>query len=122
MIQLPPVDAFRDAESYTATKAHELIHWTGHDRRLARTFGKRFGDHAYAVEELVAEMGAAFLCAALRITPEVLPDHASYLAHWLSVLKADKRAIFSAAALAQRAADYLHGLQPGYVPQADEIN
>lgn len=110
-IQLPPADAFKDAESYAATKAHELIHWTGHPSRTAREFSKRFGDTAYAREELVAELGAAFLCAALGITPEPREDHAAYLYHWLQVLKADKRAIFSAAAHAQRAADYLHDLQ-----------
>jgi antirestriction protein ArdC len=110
-IQLPPADAFRDAESYAATKAHELIHWTGNSRRMAREFGKRFGDNAYAFEELVAELGSAFLCADLGITPETREDHAAYLAHWLEVLKGDKRAIFTAAAHAQRAADFLHGLQ-----------
>lgn len=111
LIQLPPLETFRDSESYAATKAHELIHWTGNDQRLARQFGKRFGDEAYAVEELVAEMGAAFLCADLGVTPETLPDHADYLAHWLDVLKTEKRAIFTAAAQAQRAADYLHSFQ-----------
>lgn len=110
-IQLPPPEAFRDAESYAATKAHELTHWTGHKDRMAREFGKRFGDKAYAFEELVAELGSAFLCADLGVTPETREDHASYLAHWLDVLKSDKRAIFIAAAQAQRAADYLHSLQ-----------
>lgn len=114
VVQLPPAEAFRDAESYAATKAHELIHWTGHKDRCAREFGKRFGDQAYAFEELVAELGAAFLCADLGITPEIRDDHAAYLAHWLQVLKADKRAIFTAAAQAQRAADHLASLQePG---------
>lgn len=110
-IQMPPLQAFIDAESYTATKAHELVHWTGHPARLQREFGKRFGDNAYAFEELVAELGSAFLCADLAITPETREDHASYLAHWLTVLKADKRAIFTAASAAQKACDYLHGLQ-----------
>ena len=110
-IQMPPPQAFRDAESYTATKAHELVHWTGHASRNAREFGKRFGDRAYAFEELVAELGSAFLCADLGITPELREDHASYLAHWLKVLKDDKRAIFAAASHAQKAADYLHSLQ-----------
>lgn len=117
-IQLPPADAFRDAESYAATKAHELAHWTGHATRCAREFGKRFGDTAYAREELVAELGAAFLCAELFITPEPREDHAAYLDHWLSVLKEDKRAIFSAAAHAQRATDYLHSLQAAQVQAA----
>lgn len=112
-IQLPPPEAFRDAESYAATKAHELVHWTGHPSRLAREFGKRFGDTAYAREELVAELGAAFLCADLALTPEPREDHAAYLDHWLTILKEDQRAIFSAAAHAQRAADHLTGLQPG---------
>jgi antirestriction protein ArdC len=87
------------------------VHWTGHASRNAREFGKRFGDRAYAFEELVAELGAAFLCADLGITPEPREDHAAYLAHWLKVLKEDKRAIFTAAAAAQRAADTLHALQ-----------
>jgi antirestriction protein ArdC len=112
LIQLPPIEAFRDAESYAATKAHELLHWTGKSGRMGREFGKRFGDTAYAREELVAELGSAFLCATLGITPEPREDHAAYLSHWLAVLKGDKRAIFSAAAHAQRAVDYLHGLQP----------
>jgi antirestriction protein ArdC len=116
LIQLPPPDVFKNAESYAATKAHELTHWTKHESRLNREFGrKRFGDMAYAREELVAELGAAFLCASLGITPEPREDHAAYLGHWLRVLQEDKRAIFSAAAYAQRAVDYLRGLQP---PQA----
>ena len=111
LIQLPPPEAFNDAESYAATKAHELTHWTAHPARLARALGKRFGDNAYAAEELIAELGAAFLCADLGITLEPRDDHAAYLAHWLKVLREDKRAIFSAAAHAQRAVDYLHSLQ-----------
>lgn len=111
VIRLPYPEAFRDAESYAATKAHELTHWTAHETRLARTLGKRFGDEAYAAEELVAELGAAFLCTALGITPEVREDHAAYLDHWLKVLKADRKAIFTSAAHAQRAVDYLHSFQ-----------
>lgn len=118
-IQLPPPESFRDAESYAATKAHELVHWTGNTARLARTFGERFGDEAYAVEELVAELGAAFLCATLGVASELRADHAPYLAHWLSVLKADKRAIFTAAAQAQRAADFLHAMQQPPVAEPD---
>jgi len=121
-IQLPPFGTFRDAESHAATLAHELTHWTRHASRLNRDFGqKRFGDDGYAVEELVAELGSAFLCADLQITPEVRDDHASYLAHWLKVLKRDKRAIFTAASHASKAVDFLHGLQPGATEQpADE--
>ena len=87
-------------------------HWTRHESRLNREFGrKRWGDAGYAAEELVAELGAAFLCADLGVTPEPRDDHAAYLASWLDVLKNDKRAIFTAAAHAQRAADFLHGMQ-----------
>ena len=111
-IQMPPFEAFKDKESYYATALHELTHASGHPSRLNREFGKRFGDTAYAREELVAELGAAFLCADIGITPEIREDHAAYLGHWLNVLREDRRAIFSAAAHAQRAADYLQGLQP----------
>jgi len=111
-IQLPKPEAFRDAASFAATKAHEAVHWSGSKDRNAREFGQRFGDRAYAFEELVAELGAAFVCAELGITAEVQPDHAAYLSSWVEVLKADKRAIFSAAAHAQRAVDFLQALQP----------
>lgn len=112
-IQMPPFEAFKEPEAYYATLAHETTHWTKTTARLDRDFGrKRFGDAGYAMEELVAEMGAAFICAGLGLSPEPREEHAEYLAHWLSVLKADKRAIFSAAAHAQRAADYLYSLQP----------
>jgi antirestriction protein ArdC len=112
-IQMPPFESFRDAESHAATLAHELTHWTKHDKRLARDFGRvRFGDEGYAKEELVAELGSAFLSADLGITPEVRDDHAAYIASWLKALKDDKRLIFSAAAHASRAVDYLHRLQP----------
>jgi antirestriction protein ArdC len=108
-IQMPPFEAFRDAQSYYATLAHEATHWTRHPTRLDRDFGrKRFGDDGYAREELVAELGAAFLCADLRLALEDRADHAAYIGHWLAVLKDDKRAVFTAAAHAQRAADYLH--------------
>lgn len=107
-VQMPLFETFVDAESYYATVAHELTHWTRHKTRLDREFGrKRWGDEGYATEELVAELGAAFLCADLELTPEVRDDHASYIANWLTVLKNDKRAIFTAAGYAQKAADYL---------------
>jgi len=92
--------------------------WTKGKGRLERDFGrKRWGDSGYAMEELVAELGAAFLCADLSLSPEPRDEHAAYIDSWLKALKEDKRAIFSAAAHAQRAADYLHGLQP----QAEEV-
>ena len=91
----------------------KAVHWTKHPTRLERDFGRKsWGDEGYAREELVAELGAAFLCADLELTPEVRDDHASYIAYWLQVLKNDNRAIFAAAAHAQRAVDYLHKLQP----------
>lgn len=111
VVQLPEPSVFKDAAGYAATKAHELAHWTGHPQRLAREFGRRFGDAAYAVEELVAELCAAFVCADLQIGTEPREDHAAYLAEWLRVLQGDSRAIFIAASQAQRAADYLHQLQ-----------
>jgi antirestriction protein ArdC len=118
-VQMPPFQSFHDAEKYYATLLHELTHWTRHPSRLAREFGrKRWGDEGHSMEELVAEMGAAFLCADLGLTPEVRDDHAAYIASWLKVLKHDKRAVFAAAAYAQRAADYLHRLQPSGVAHA----
>lgn len=113
-IVMPPFVSFRDPESYYATLAHEACHWTKMPERLDRKFdgSKRFGGEAYAMEELVAEMGSAFLCADLGLALEPREDHASYLASWLRALKADNRAIFTAATHAQKAADFLHGLQP----------
>ncbi|MEL6521057.1 MAG: zincin-like metallopeptidase domain-containing protein [Pseudomonadota bacterium] len=111
-VQMPVFESFRSPESYYATLAHELTHWTKHKSRLDREFGrKRWGDEGYAREELVAELGAAFLCADLALTPEPGEDHAAYIKSWLKVLKNDKRVIFSAAAHAQRAVDHLHSLQ-----------
>jgi antirestriction protein ArdC len=119
-VQMPPFETFRDAESYAATLAHELTHWTKHDKRLARDMGRiKWGDEGYAREELVAELGSAFLCADLGITPEVREDHAAYIASWLKVLRDDKRLIFSAASHAQRAVDYLHNTQ-GRAATADD--
>lgn len=112
-IQMPPFVSFCDAESYYATLAHETTHWTSHASRLQRDFGrKRWGDEGYAMEELVAELGSSFLSSDLDLAPDVRPDHAAYIASWLKVLKEDKRAIFTAAAHAQRAADFLNALQP----------
>jgi antirestriction protein ArdC len=109
-IHLPASSDFTSPESYLATLAHESIHSTGHAKRLDRTLNRgRFGDEAYAFEELIAELGAAFTLGAsgLRTTPR--PDHAHYLASWLSVLRGDNRAIFSAASKAQAAADMVLG-------------
>lgn len=107
-IQMPPFAAFVDGRSYYAVLAHEATHWTGNEKRLSRELGNRFGSDAYAAEELVAELGAAFLCAGLGIDSEPRPDHAGYIASWLRVLRSDKRAIFTAAAKAQQAVDWMN--------------
>ena len=116
-IQMPPFETFHSPESYYATLAHEGTHWTRHPSRLARDMGrKKWGDKGYAMEELVAEIGSAFLCAELGLTPNIRDDHAAYIASWLKVLKEDKTAIFTAASHAQKAADYLLSLQPAPEP------
>ncbi len=115
LIQMPPFESFRDAESYAATLAHECVHWTAPAHRANRDLSRYAKDRSErAREELIAELGACFLSADLGIVPELEPraDHASYLASWLEVLSNDKRFIFSAAAHAQRAVTYLHALQP----------
>jgi antirestriction protein ArdC len=109
-IVMPPFETFKDAESYYSTLAHETTHWTGHATRLPRDFGgKRFGSEGYAMEELVAELGAAFLCADLDLALEPREDNAPYIAQWVKVLKGDHRAVFTAASHAQRAVDFLAG-------------
>jgi antirestriction protein ArdC len=97
-------------ECFYATLLHELTHWSGAAHRLNRTFGGRSGDNEYAFEELVAELGAAFLCSDLGVANDPRPDHAAYLASWLKVLNADRRALFTAARLATAAAEYITGL------------
>lgn len=112
-VQMPPFEAFLDAERYYATLGHECVHWPRHPTRLAREFGrKRWGDAGYAQEELTAELGAAFLAADLGLALEPREDHAAYIASWLEVLKRDTRAVFIAAAHAQKALDFLHARQP----------
>ncbi len=116
-IQLPTREAFigtatsSPTEAFYSTLLHELTHWTAPKQRCDRELGKRFGDAAYAMEELVAELGAAFLCADLGITTVPRVDHAQYLASWLGVLKADKKAIFTAASKASEAVRFL--TEPG---------
>lgn len=106
-IQVPPLEAFESEEHYWGTLLHELTHWTGHKDRLNRDLAGRFRSERYAAEELVAEMGAAFLCGALGIGGRL--RHPEYIGNWLSVLKSDKRAVFKASSLAQAAADFLLG-------------
>lgn len=100
-------------ESFYSTLLHELTHWSGHASRLDRDLSGRFGGEAYAMEELVAELGAAFLCGNLGISNEPRLDHASYLSSWLTVLKRDSKALVTAAGKAATAADFvLQGLAP----------
>ncbi len=113
-IRMPPFPVFRDAVAYYATLAHEATHLTGHPSRCNRDLRGRFGEEAYAAEELVAELGAAFLCADLALTPAPRQDHAACAASWLRVLRGDKRAIFTAAA------DWMHARQPATAERAEE--
>lgn len=124
-IQMPPRDLFTGTttstptEAYYSTLLHEEVHGSGAAHRLNREHGERFGDKAYAIEELVAELGAAFLCAELEVTNAPRPDHAQYCAIWLEVLRGDTKAIFTAASQATRAVDFLMGLQAKPAPDPD---
>lgn len=108
-VQMVPFDQFKTATGYYSVLAHELTHWTGAKARLDRNLSGRFGSESYAMEELVAELGAAFVVGQLGLPSEPRRDHAAYIASWLKVLKSDSRAIFTAASKAQAAADYLAG-------------
>lgn len=118
-IQMPDEHLFREPDTGLRTAdwysvlTHELGHWSGASKRLDRQFGKRFGDDAYAMEELVAELTSAFTCAELGITIQPRPDHAHYIGHWMRVMKADTRAVFTAAAKASEAARYLATFSEG---------
>jgi antirestriction protein ArdC len=115
-IHLPNKGDFKSESDYYATLLHELIHWSGANFRLDRTKGKRFADSAYAFEELVAELGAAFLCQDYQIQGDL--RHADYIGSWLKCLKDDNKAIFNAAALAQKAADYVNTIKAAEIQQA----
>jgi len=120
-VQMPEFDTFDTAADYYCTLNHETVHWTKAEKRLDRDLGKqRWGDAGYAMEELVAELGSVFLAADLGIVAKPRAGHASYIAHWLKVMKDDKRAIFTAASHAEKAVKYLHEKQPGYVPDKAE--
>lgn len=116
-IQMPEAKLFRNTASSSATEGyyavlgHEAGHATGARHRLDRDLSGRFGSASYAMEELVAELTAANLCADLRITAQPRADHSHYIANWLQVLKGDKTAVFTAAAAAHKAAEYLHACQ-----------
>jgi antirestriction protein ArdC len=104
-IRVPPQATFFDQINYYRTCFHELGHWTGHPSRLARDLSNRFGSEGYAREELVAELASAFLCAKHNIQPTV--RHADYIGNWLTILRNDSRAVFSAASMASKAADFV---------------
>ena len=114
-IVMPPFQAFRTTEGYYSVCLHELGHHSGHESRLDRNLEGRFGTRKYAAEELVAELTSAFLCAHLGVTGEL--RHAGYLKNWVELLKHDERAIFTAAAKAQQAADYLRSFSEA--PETD---
>ena len=108
-IWLPQFAQFRDVESYYSVLAHECVHWSGAAHRLNRNLSSRFGSESYAMEELIAEIGAAFIAGHLSLAIEPRRDHAAYIASWLRILRDDPRAILTAAAKSQEAADYLIG-------------
>ena len=105
-----PCGIIRVTALWVLCRYRHKTHWSGHENRLARQYGERFGDDAYAMEELVAELGAAFLCGDLGITVEPRPDHAAYIDYWLRIMKGDRKAIFTAASAANKAAEYLKSL------------
>jgi antirestriction protein ArdC len=107
-ISMPAFEAFKGADHFYNVAFHELTHWTGHKSRLDRDLKNRFGSRDYAAEELVAELGAAFLCAEFGFDGDV--RNAGYIASWIELLKADRRAFFTACSKASKAADYLRGL------------
>ena len=107
-ISMPAFGAFKGADHFYNVAFHELTHWTGHKSRLNRDLKTRFGSRAYAAEELIAELGAAFLCAEFGFDGDV--RNAGYIATWIELLKADKRAFFTACSRASQAVDYLRGL------------
>jgi antirestriction protein ArdC len=109
-IQMPPFAQFKSAEKYASTLLHELSHWSGARSRLNRDLSGRFGDASYAMEELIAQISASFLCADLQIRSEPSADDTAYVSNWLQVLRNEKRAIFTAASKAQEAANYLKQL------------
>lgn len=117
-IRVPPQPAFFEQINYYRTCFHELGHWTGHASRLNREFKGRYGSHAYAREELVAELSSAFVCASLGIAPTV--RHADYLGSWLEVLKEDNHAIFNAASLGGKAADFILAFEGSPAPSPAE--
>jgi antirestriction protein ArdC len=120
-IELPDREKFQSVQAYLSTRAHETTHWTSVPSRLARDFGTaRWGDAGYAMEELVAELGAAFTMAELSLIPAIREDHAPYIAHWLTVLKRDNKAILTAASKASDALEFMSKFHPVSEAEAEE--
>lgn len=120
-VSMPEFGDFKDAEHYYATFFHEAVHWTGHHTRLGRFKEKvRPTKDEYAYEELVAELGASFICAELGIEQITREDHTAYLAHWINAMKADKKLIFKAAAAASKASDMIRPYQLNEALVVDE--
>jgi antirestriction protein ArdC len=117
-IQLPNIEQFTHESEFYSTSFHELAHWTGSEDRLSRNINNPFGSDAYAFEELVAELGAAFVCAELGVEGKL--QHAEYIGSWIKVLRSDKTAIFRASALAAKAADYITAFESAEVEDAWE--
>ena len=120
-VQMPPFETFESSQTFHSTLLHELTHSTGHRDRLDRLRG-RIDDKARAREELVAELGSAFLCADLGIASSPRDDHASYIASWSELLTDEPRAVFDAATRAQQAVEFLHALHErnaGTAPDAE---
>ena len=109
-INLPAFEAFTGAEQYYGTAFHDLTHWSGAEHRLNRTFGKRFGDAAYSAEELVVELGSAFLCVEFGFDKATLDNSAAYIDHWSAFLKENDRAFIAAASAASKATEYMRNL------------
>lgn len=108
-VSMPATEQFASLDHFHATELHELVHWSGAKSRLDRDLSGRFRTRAYAAEELIAEFGAAFLCAHLGVTGRL--RHADYIANWLELLRHDDRAVFTAASRASQAADYLRAFR-----------
>lgn len=119
-VSMPTIQQFHSYEQYVATLMHELVHWSSHPTRCDRQLGKRFGDQAYAAEEAIAEMGAATLCDALGIAADHMDDHASYIASWLKILKAEPKAILTFAAKAEQAASLIYPALHGALGEHEE--
>lgn len=116
IVAMPERNSFDSSEAYYETLFHELVHSTGHESRVGRKFGDRFGDEVYSKEELVAEMGAAFLCGTVGIVERTASSSAAYLQHWIGVLKGDKQLVVCAASAAQKASDFILGVSHAETP------